>query len=103
MAKGLRRESGIEVTDKPRRVPSRFWLSQRAKGTMFSSNSMLSNLNRREFVAASIATVSFAGCAKQQRHSPASVSIVRAPRYDATLYDAVQRLIREHKVEARGK
>ena len=62
-----------------------------------------SNLSRREFVIALAASAAFAGCAKQGRRSPADVSIVRAPRYDSSLYGAVQHLIQEHHIDVRGK
>jgi uncharacterized protein (DUF362 family) len=84
-------------------MPSRFWPSPRAPAVIYSSNKMPPHLNRREFVAASAAAVSLAGCGRQQPRSPAAVSIVRALSYDGSLYDTVPRLIREFKIDVRGK
>lgn len=60
-------------------------------------------LTRRDFVGGSIAAVSSAGCSTRQPRQPSAVSIVRAPKYDQTLYATVRRMLADHKLNVRGK
>jgi uncharacterized protein (DUF362 family) len=60
-------------------------------------------LTRRDFVAGGVAAVSLAGCSTRQPHQPSAVSIVRAPRYDQTLYATVRRMLADHQLNVRGK
>jgi uncharacterized protein (DUF362 family) len=43
------------------------------------------------------------GCGKARPAAPAQVSIVRAPEYDASIYQTVRRLLEEHRLEVRGR
>jgi uncharacterized protein (DUF362 family) len=44
------------------------------------------------------------GCGVEQRQiAPAPVSIVKAPAYDQTVYDAMRRLLQEHAGDVRGR
>ena len=60
------------------------------------------SLNRREFVAGSAGAIGMAGCARRP-YREAAVSIVRAPGYSQDLYDTIRRLLREQKLEVRGR
>ena len=62
---------------------------------------MRSDITRRHFLAGT-AGLALAGCSLPQ-HTPAAVSIVRAPKYDQSLYETVRRLVAEHNVDVRGK
>jgi len=44
-----------------------------------------------------------AGCSARQHHTPAQVSVVRAPGYDQTLYQTVRRMLDEHRLAIKGK
>lgn len=43
------------------------------------------------------------GCARHAPTAPSGVSIVRAPRYDQTLYATVRQIVEAHRVDVRGK
>jgi uncharacterized protein (DUF362 family) len=60
-------------------------------------------LSRREWMAAAAAGAWAAGCSKPRPVTPATVTIVRAPAYDQTLYAMVRRLIEEHRLNVRGR
>jgi uncharacterized protein (DUF362 family) len=63
------------------------------------------SMNRREFVAGSVAAAAAAagnGCARPRRPE-ASVAIVRAPAYTQDLYDTVRRVLKEQRLQVRGK
>jgi uncharacterized protein (DUF362 family) len=64
---------------------------------------MTRQLTRRELLTGSAGLLA-AGCGIQQRPMiPSKVSIVKAPKYDQTLYDTVRRLVAAHAGEVRGK
>ncbi|MGP8243880.1 MAG: DUF362 domain-containing protein [Bryobacteraceae bacterium] len=60
-------------------------------------------LTRREWIAAAGAAASAAGCARPRAARAAAVSILRAPAYDQTLYDAVRRVLALHRLDVRGR
>ncbi len=60
-------------------------------------------LTRREWLAASTCAALLTGCTKSQPLVPSMVSIVRAPAYDQRIYDAVRRILADHRVEVRGR
>jgi len=62
-----------------------------------------SQMNRREFAAAALASAALVGCARQVSQAPPAVSIVRQAAYDDQLYDSVHRILLAHKLNVRGK
>jgi uncharacterized protein (DUF362 family) len=64
---------------------------------------MQPKLRRRDFIAATAGVAALSGCRTKTVQSPERVSIVRAPRYDQTLYDTVRRLAASHNLDVRGK
>ena len=61
-------------------------------------------LNRRELLAATAGAALMPGCGIHTRAmAPARVSILKAPAYDQSLYDAVRRLLLEHLGSVRGR
>lgn len=61
-------------------------------------------MTRREFVVGgAAAATAMTGCARHERITPSEVSIVRAPRYDQSLYDTVGRIVASHRLDVRGK
>jgi uncharacterized protein (DUF362 family) len=64
---------------------------------------MSRRLTRRQLLTGS-AGLFAAGCGIQQRPmTPSSVSIVKAPAYDQSVYDIVRRLVTAHVGDVRGK
>jgi uncharacterized protein (DUF362 family) len=63
---------------------------------------MCSSLNRRDFVAGSVGSLALAGCARPARRE-ASVSIVRAAAYSDDIHTTIRRMLKEHKLNVRGK
>jgi uncharacterized protein (DUF362 family) len=62
------------------------------------------SINRRELLAGSIGIAGLSSCSKKPKPgSEPRVSIVRAGQYDQQLFDMVRRLLKEHKVDVRGK
>jgi uncharacterized protein (DUF362 family) len=43
------------------------------------------------------------GCGKDVPITPSTVSIVRAPAYDQSVYDTMRRLLAEHRLDVRGR
>lgn len=65
---------------------------------------MESNTTRREFLAASAGAALLGGCGtKHVSTPPSTVSIIRAPAYGQSVYDAVRRLFAEHRLQVRGR
>jgi len=61
-------------------------------------------VTRRKWIAgAAGAATMAAGCARPSAPRAASVSIVRAPAYDQTLYDTVRRVLALHRLEVSGR
>jgi uncharacterized protein (DUF362 family) len=59
-------------------------------------------LTRRQWIAGTAGSVVLAGCTRAPgKLSP--VSIVRAPAYAEGLYDVIQRIIADHRLDVRGK
>ena len=64
---------------------------------------MQSKLTRREWLAMSAGAALLSGCGKEVPIVPATVSIVRAPAYDQSIYDTMRRLLADHKLDVRGR
>ncbi len=67
---------------------------------------MKHTLTRRELLAAGAAAAAgsvLTGCNQQAPMTPSPVSIVRAPRYDQSLYGTVRQMLASHQVDVRGK
>lgn len=62
----------------------------------------MSSLNRRDFVAGTIGSAALADCARKP-YREATVSIVRAAAYSQDLYTTVRRLLKEQKLDVRGR
>jgi uncharacterized protein (DUF362 family) len=63
----------------------------------------MKTLTRRDVLTAG-AAATLAGCAsKPGPVTPSRVSIVKAPRYDQSVYDVIRRLVAEHAGDVRGK
>jgi len=60
-------------------------------------------LTRREWLAASAGMVLLSSCGKEVPIVPSTVSIVRAPAYDQSVYDTMRRMLAEHQLDVRGK
>ena len=60
-------------------------------------------LTRREWLAASAGAVLLSSCGKEVPIVPSTVSIVRAPAYDQSVYDTMRRMLAEHQLDVRGK
>lgn len=60
-------------------------------------------LTRREWLAAAGMGLTLSGCNQRVPMTPSSVSIVRAPRYDQSLYGVVREIIESHNVNVLGK
>jgi uncharacterized protein (DUF362 family) len=54
-------------------------------------------------MAATAGAVALTGCTRHEPFEPSAVSIVRAPRYDQTLYATVRDIIQAHRLDVRGK
>ena len=67
------------------------------------SNALPCEIRRRDFLAAGVTALALSGCSTAPPAAPSRVSVVRAPKYDQTLYDTVRRLLAEHKLNVRGK
>src|SRR5579872_4240342 len=63
---------------------------------------MRSIITRRHFIAGS-AGLALAGCSANRPRQTTAVSIVRASKYDQTLYDSVSRMVADHNLDVRGK
>src|SRR6202142_3411295 len=86
------------------RLPSACWRRQPRGATIFFwSRALHSSIRRRDFIAGSAAALTLAGCSRQRPLQPSAVSIVRAPRYDQTLYATVRGLLDRHQLNVRGK
>jgi uncharacterized protein (DUF362 family) len=64
---------------------------------------MSRTLTRREWLAASAGTALLTGCGEERPAVPSTVSIVRAPAYDQSLYETVRRMVEEHGIDVRGR
>jgi len=64
---------------------------------------MEAKLTRREWLALSTGALCLSGCGKEVPVVPSTVSIVRAPAYDQSIYDTMRRLLAEHQVDVRGR
>jgi uncharacterized protein (DUF362 family) len=63
-----------------------------------------SGLTRRDLLTAAAGTVLMAGCGAEIRKAPqARVSIVKAPAYDHSVYDKMQRMLVEHLGDVKGR
>jgi uncharacterized protein (DUF362 family) len=62
----------------------------------------MQEVTRREWIAASAATLAAASCSRPVRPWE-PVSIHRVTEYSETLYDLVLRILEEHHIDARGK
>jgi uncharacterized protein (DUF362 family) len=62
-----------------------------------------SRLTRREWIAGAAGAATLAGCNQARPVEPSRVSVVRAPEYGQGLYDAVRRLLAEHRLDVRGR
>jgi len=64
-------------------------------------------ITRREAVAASAAAAAagtlLAGCRRQRRIRIAEVSITRAPAYEQNLYGTMRDILRQHRLDVRGR
>jgi len=58
--------------------------------------------SRREWLAGSGAALAGGACARRRATVRARVSLLRLGRYSQEIYEAVRRLLAEHRVEARG-
>ena len=63
---------------------------------------MRSSINRRNFMVGSAGSLALAGCARPPLRE-ATVSIVRAPAYSDDLYSTVRRLLKDSRLNVRGK
>src|SRR5579872_3053157 len=63
---------------------------------------MRSIITRRHFIAGSTG-LAVAGCSANRPRQTAAVSIVRASKYDQTLYESVRRMVADHNLDVRGK
>jgi uncharacterized protein (DUF362 family) len=65
---------------------------------------MAKQLTRREVLTAAAGSAVLAGCGvEQQRKLPERVSIVKAPAYDQSIYDAMRRLLQQQLGDVRGR
>ena len=62
----------------------------------------MSSLNRRDFVAGTVVSAALGGCARKP-YREATVSIVRAAAYSQDLYTTIRRLLKEQKLDVRGR
>jgi uncharacterized protein (DUF362 family) len=60
-------------------------------------------LTRRNLLAGAATALAATSCARKMAPSRATVSILRQPAYDQSLYDAVRRLLIAHRLNIRGK
>ena len=60
-------------------------------------------ISRRQLLAASVGAAALAGCNRTEQPPASLVSIVRAPAYTQDLYPTVLRILREHRLDVRGK
>ncbi len=60
-------------------------------------------LTRRNLIAGAAAALTVSSCARRIAPARATVSILRQPAYDQSLYDAVRRLLIAHRMNIRGK
>jgi len=60
-------------------------------------------MTRREWLALSAGAALSGSCGRNAPLPPSTVSIVRAPAYDQSLYDAVRRIFQEHRPDLRGR
>jgi uncharacterized protein (DUF362 family) len=64
----------------------------------------MTTLSRRQAIGAGLGGAALTGCARKQRSFPVSlVSIARAKSYGPEVYDVVDRLLKEHRLDVRGK
>jgi uncharacterized protein (DUF362 family) len=63
---------------------------------------MPSSINRRDFIAGSAASAALSGCAHRP-YREAAVSIVHAAAYSQDLYITIRRLLKEQKLDVRGR
>ncbi|MBZ5619198.1 MAG: DUF362 domain-containing protein [Acidobacteriia bacterium] len=64
---------------------------------------MIPKFTRREWLAASAGALCLTGCGKPRPVVPSTVSILRAPAYDQTIYGTMRRLLAEHPLDVRGR
>jgi len=64
---------------------------------------MSDTMTRRDWLAASAATLAVAGCSRPVRVTPSETTIVRAPAYDQSLYDTVRRVVAAQRPAVRGR
>jgi uncharacterized protein (DUF362 family) len=63
---------------------------------------MKPKLTRRELLAGG-AAATLTGCVQRAPMTPSAVTIVRAPRYDQSLYATVREILSSHRLDVRGK
>jgi uncharacterized protein (DUF362 family) len=84
-----------------------YWRQPQSSAAMcFGANTMNLKLTRREWLAATggmAACASLGACSRTRPIAPSQVAIVRAPAYDGGLYDTVRRILRESRLDVRGK
>src|SRR5690348_6505789 len=86
-----------------RNSASTCWRTPPPTAAIFSwSKCLTCSVTRREFVAAS-AAAALSGCSRKPDFKPSPVSVVRAPKYDQSLYDTVRRILALHNLDVRGK
>jgi uncharacterized protein (DUF362 family) len=64
---------------------------------------MHKQITRRQWLAATAAGAGLTGCNQQVQMTPSTVSIVRAPRYDQSLYGIVRETLAAHALNVKGK
>jgi uncharacterized protein (DUF362 family) len=64
---------------------------------------MMRRVSRRQLLTAGAASAALSGCVQHTAADPSTVSIVRAPQYDQSLYTKVREIFTEHRLDVRGK
>jgi uncharacterized protein (DUF362 family) len=60
-------------------------------------------ITRRSLLAGASLAMAASSCSRRLAPARATVSILRQPAYDQTIYDTVRRLLEMHKLDVRGK
>jgi uncharacterized protein (DUF362 family) len=64
---------------------------------------MTRRFSRRQILTAGAASAALSGCARRGTVEPSTVSVVRAPKYDQSLYPKVREILAAHRLDVRGK
>jgi uncharacterized protein (DUF362 family) len=79
------------------------WLPEQGAHTVPALASGGRKLTRRQWLIGASIPVALSACARRPGAPPPMVSIVRHAAYDQGLYEAVRGLLRDHKLDVRGK